>query len=346
MPSRHRQRTRVSRFSSVAIIALGLAFVPFATLTPHAQQQERRESSASADRHSGGHGRPLRVASYNIHHGSGNDTCTPPPVTTPPAAECALNLERIADIVRGLDLDVVAFQEVDRFWARSGYVDQAARLGELLRMNVCYGGNLDHQADNHADRPHQYGTLILTKRPLLSCGNTLLPRAATNTEQRGLLHAVVKAHNGARVHIYNTHLHTTVAERTVQVPAVDALIGQTSPSILLGDLNAQPTETTLAPLQARFQDAWVAAGMGDGFTYPAAPDAAPNRRIDYAFITSDLVTTDASVEITPDTSMAADHYPLVIRVRVPRANHHDDGPDHDDDDDRGHGHGHRGDGRR
>lgn len=327
MPSRQRQRTRVSRFSTVAIVALGLSFVPAVAATPRAQQQgshERQDSSAGADRHSGGHGRPLRVASYNIHHGSGNDTCTPPPVTTPPAAECALNLERVADIVRGLDLDVVAFQEVDRFWARSGYVDQAARLGELLRMNVCYGGNLDHQADNHADRPHQYGTLILTKRPLLSCANTLLPRAATNTEQRGLLHAVVRAHNGARVHVYNTHLHTTVAERTVQVPAVDALIGQTSPSILLGDLNAQPTEATLAPLQARFQDAWLAAGTGDGFTYPAAPEAAPNRRIDYGFITSDLVATEASVEITPDTSMAADHYPLLIRVRVPRANHHDE----------------------
>jgi endonuclease/exonuclease/phosphatase family metal-dependent hydrolase len=320
-----RQRTRHFRY---ATIALGLLLVP--GVTSNAQ-----DSLASGDRHSGGHGRPLRAAAYNIHHGAGNDTCTPPPVTTPPAAECALNLERIADIVRDLDLDVIAFQEVDRFWARSGYVDQAARLGELMRMNVCYCGNLDHQADNHADRPHQYGTAILTKRPLLACWNTLLPRAATNTEQRGLLHAVVKAHNGARVHVYNTHLHTTVAERTVQVPAVDALIGETTPSILLGDLNAQPTEVTLAPLQARFQDAWLAAGMGDGFTYPAAPDAPPNRRIDYAFVTSDLTVTDVTVGITPDTSMAADHYPLVIRVRVPRANphdHHDSDSDSDDDD--------------
>jgi endonuclease/exonuclease/phosphatase family metal-dependent hydrolase len=332
MPSRQgqrRHRIRVSRFVTVAAIALGLSFT--STVTPFAQQQIAQESSLSSDRHPGGHGRPLRMAAYNIHHGAGNDTCTPPPVTTPPAAECALNLERVADIVRGLDLDVIAFQEVDRFWARSGYVDQAARLGELLRMNVCYGGNLDHQADNHADRPHQYGTAILTKRPLLACWNTLLPRAATNTEQRGLLHAVVKAHNGTPVHVYNTHLHTTVAERTVQVPAVDALIAQTSPSVLLGDLNAQPTETTLAPLQARFQDAWIAAGMGDGFTYPAVPDAAPNRRIDYAFVTSDLVVTEAAVEITPDTAMAADHYPLVIHVRVPRRNHHDDDSEHDRD---------------
>ena len=123
----------------------------------------------------------------------------------------------------------------------SGGIDQANALGAMLDMSVCYAGNLDHQTDSHADRPHQYGTLILTRGPLTACWNTLLPRSNPTSEQRGLLHAVVDIH-GTPFRVYNTHLHTAVADRAVQVPAVDALIGETAPAILIGDLNAQPTE--------------------------------------------------------------------------------------------------------
>lgn len=258
----------------------------------------------------------LRVASYNIHHGAGSDKCTPPPASRPPAADCGLNLERIARIVRDMDADVVGLQEVDRFWGRSGYVDQAMRLGELLSMNVCFGGNLDHQADVHADRPHQYGTLILSKRPLLACWNTLLPRASETAEQRGLLRAVVELDNGARLHVFNMHLHTTVPDRALQVPVVDTLIGDSSPAILLGDFNAQPTEASMSPLQARFQDAWLAVGSTEGSTDPAKPDALPRRRIDYAFTTRDITVTEANFVITQDSRVASDHLPLITSIRV------------------------------
>lgn len=260
--------------------------------------------------------RPLRVAAFNIHHGSGNDVCTPPAPSTPPGPECALNLERIADVVRAIDPDVIGFQEVDRFWARSGNVDQAEALSRALRMHACYAANLDHQPDNHSAQPHQYGTLILSRRPILSCENTHLPKANPASEQRGLAHAVINV-RGVRVHFYNTHLHTAVADRAVQVAAIDQLIADNAPAVLVGDFNARPTETTLAPIQARFQDAWVAAGIGDGFTFPAAPAATPNRRIDYIFASQNVTVQDIAVHITPDSSMAADHYPLAANVLVP-----------------------------
>lgn len=313
---------------------------PAATATATAgtagRQENRGDRGDGDDRDGRGRGRTLRVASYNIHHGAGNDVCTPPEPTTPPSAECAMNLERIADIVHALDVDIIGLQEIDRFWGRSGSVDQATRLGALLRMNVCYGGNLDHQPDSHAARPHQYGTLILSKRPLLACWNTLLPRANTSSEQRGLLYALVEVPGGPALHVYNTHLHTAAVDRAVQVPAMDALIADATPAIILGDLNAQPTEASLAPLQARFQDAWVVAGTGDGFTIPAAPDAPATRRIDYAFVTPNITVSGAAVAVTPDSSMGADHYPLVVEIKLPRGHGHGGGDDDDDDDrDRG-----------
>lgn len=308
-----RPMTRVALTATILIGSLQCAH----PLLTSAQPQAAPESRGRDDDRRGSDAR-VRVATYNIHHAAGNDACEPPPVTSPPSAECALNLERIAHIVRGFKADVVALQEVDRFWGRSGTVDQANALGAMVDMSVCYGGNLDHQADSHASRPHQYGTLILTKAPLIACWNTLLPRANPSSEQRGLLHAVVDV-RGTPFHVYNTHLHTALADRAVQVPAVDALIGETTPSILLGDLNAQPTETTLAPLQARFQDAWLAgSGTGDGFTIPAAPDAPPTRRIDYGFATNDIAVRRAEVDATEQTALAADHYPVIFELQVPR----------------------------
>src|SRR5690606_29450074 len=68
----------------------------------------------------------VRVMTYNIHHASGNDDCTDEetPEGEIPEPDCALDLERIAQVIESQSPDIVALQEVDRFWARSGGVDQ------------------------------------------------------------------------------------------------------------------------------------------------------------------------------------------------------------------------------
>lgn len=74
--------------------------------------------------------RPLRVATYNIHHAQG--------------ADGVLDLERIAQVLSDSGADVIGLQEVDRHWGeRSENLDQAAWLGERLGMHVIYGANLD-----------------------------------------------------------------------------------------------------------------------------------------------------------------------------------------------------------
>ena len=50
----------------------------------------------------------MRVVTYNIQFGQGRDG--------------VVDLQRIIDAVGGAD--VIALQEVDRFWTRSGGVDQ------------------------------------------------------------------------------------------------------------------------------------------------------------------------------------------------------------------------------
>jgi hypothetical protein len=72
----------------------------------------------------------LRVVSYNIQHGAGMDR--------------KLDLERTADVLRRLEPDLVALQEVDENCRRSKGVDQAAELGRLLGMEHRFGEFMDY----------------------------------------------------------------------------------------------------------------------------------------------------------------------------------------------------------
>lgn len=261
----------------------------------------------------------LRVMSYNIHHGAGNDACVSPPAVPGrlPNPDCGLDLERIAAVIRAARVDVAGLQEVDRFWARSSGVDQAAALGAMLNMQTCYGANLTHDADAHAAVPHEYGTLILSRHPIASCGNTLLPRAGAASEQRGLLKAGIRA-GAALLDFYDTHLHTQEADRRVQIDAVLRQLGaQAAPVILVGDLNARPTEPYIAPLLAVLADVWAASGSGPGFTSPASPRAPARRRIDYILVSPDLHTARAAVLDDGTAAVASDHYPVIADVVLP-----------------------------
>jgi endonuclease/exonuclease/phosphatase family metal-dependent hydrolase len=265
----------------------------------------------------------LRVMTYNIKHGQTNADCTQPVATPgqPPAPDCNLDLQAAIDVMRAHNPDIIGLQEVDRFWARSGYQDEPAVLSAALGMeHRCYAANLDHPPDNHADRQHQYGTLILSRFPIRACSNTLLPRTGEN-EQRGFTLAVVDV-LGTPLQFYNTHLHTTEADRLLQTASVAEVIDAAAPGakVMVGDFNARPTATELQPLFARFTDAWAKAGAADnpnGFTSPARLDGDPRNRIDYVLVSSSIEVRAASVSIDARTRLAADHYPVVVDLRLP-----------------------------
>jgi len=255
----------------------------------------------------------LRVMSYNIHHGSGNTECT----DVPGEPECALDLDAIAEVIRTHDADVVGLQEVDRFWRRSGTVDQPAYLARVLGMHYCYGPNLVHSPDGHSTAPHEYGTAILSRFPILECHNTLLPRVDVTTEQRGLLQAFINV-RGVPVLFNNTHLqHTSAVERTVQAARVAELITPVNtPTVLVGDLNADPPEPSLDPIEALLLDVWVLAGFGDGLT-AFVDEAQLTRRIDYVWVSDDITANEIYVAIDSLTTLASDHYPVVAGIALP-----------------------------
>lgn len=152
----------------------------------------------------------MKCVSYNIQYGLG--------------ADGVYDLPRIAAEVA--DADIIALQEVDRFWARSGMVDSPAVLSEHLPDHYwVYGANLDMEASFRKDgrliqRRKQFGTMILSRWPILSSRNFPLPKWGDRQHhsiQQGLLEAVIDTPLGS-LRVYSAHLsHLCSATRLPQI---------------------------------------------------------------------------------------------------------------------------------
>ena len=98
---------------------------------------------------------------------------------------------------------------------------------------------------------------------------------------------------------------------------------QQGPGLLIGDLNAQPDADELAPVRARYRDAWVeaaamgrAGGVASGSTRPGGRVS----RIDYILFqpTPSLALDSAAVvdvsALSPSGEVS-DHHPVVATFR-------------------------------
>ncbi len=260
----------------------------------------------------------LRLVTYNIHHGVGNDSCADAPAPLE-GADCGLNLQRVAEVLKRHRPDIVALQEVDRNWLRSAGSDQPAVFAHVLGMYACYGANLNLPPDLPGGRNREYGNLILSRFPITGCRNLPQPKATPEAEQRGLLLARINV-DGHTLQLANTHLHTKPEDRMLQAKSIhEALRAIDAPIILMGDLNARPGDPELAYLLSTLRDAWQLAGKGPGLTSPASPSEPARNRIDYILLSPMFLVDRIEVDTTPIARTASDHHPVVASVvlRVP-----------------------------
>ncbi|MEV5963114.1 endonuclease/exonuclease/phosphatase family protein [Kribbella sp. NPDC051952] len=240
--------------------------------------------------------RVVKTLTFNIHHAAGVDG--------------KLDLERVAKTIETSGATVVGLQEVDRFFdARSNWVDQPAWLAARLKMNYVFAANLDWDPLEPGQPRRQYGTLVLSKYPIVDSRNTLLPKYP-DREQRGLLEALIDV-DGTPLRFADTHLTTgNDGERLEQVNAIVALLKDApEPTMVVGDMNAIPTSTEIKTLTTHWTDTWPQKGLGLGLTSPVP---LPLRRIDYILHTPQLTPTAASVP----PSLASDHLPVAATLNL------------------------------
>ena len=112
----------------------------------------------------------MKFLSYNIQYGKGQ--------------KGKHNLYRVAETIK--ETDVACLQEIEKFWQRSGFVDQAQILSEFLpKFYSVYGPALDmdaslkNQYGQISNRRRQFGNMILSRYPIISTRNFPLPKQGT-----------------------------------------------------------------------------------------------------------------------------------------------------------------------
>ena len=232
---------------------------------------------------------PLRVLTYNIHHGRGLDG--------------EVDLERIAEVIRTANADLVALQEVDRGTRRTSGLDIAKELGRLTNMQFVFAKNIDFQGG-------EYGNAILSRYQIQDSSNQHY-RMIREGEQRGMLRATIRLAD-RKIVFASTHLdhRSDPTERISNVDEIKEFLSQQkSPVILAGDFNDRPDGAVHQELTKVFIDVWESAGLGDSHTFSSDN---PRSRIDYIFLSpkSEWDVRNASVI----ESQASDHLPLLAEI--------------------------------
>lgn len=233
----------------------------------------------------------MKLLSYNIQYGFGVDG--------------TYDLGRVAQVMAGAD--IMALQEVERHWHRSGYDDQPAILERHLpQFYTVYGPAFDMDAsvrdgNRVINRRRQFGTMILSRWPIVWSRLHLLPMRRMvqplNT-QNAALEAMIATPLGA-IRVFSIHLaHVGVEERLEQIdfllarharatleggpwsgsddePARNWTEGQPEPAcpptaIWMGDFNCEPGSAEHARITGSapyHPGARYAAGFTDAVSY-------------------------------------------------------------------------------
>ncbi|MBA3777657.1 MAG: endonuclease/exonuclease/phosphatase family protein [Betaproteobacteria bacterium] len=283
----------------------------------------------------------MKVVTYNIQYGLGKDN--------------RYDLARIANEVK--DADIIALQEVDRHWQRSGCIDSPAVLASHLpEHHWVYGANLDMDASYRdpagglVNRRRQFGTMILSRPPIVSSRNHLLPKYGTLTQhsiQQGALEAVIVTERAGPVRIYSVHLsHLSPVARMPQIealldiyarapaeggawcgghpdPAAGWTQGEMPPmpadALLMGDFNfewsAPEYDRLVGAPTAQFGRLNRLTGFVDAWAAAGhREDAGATNgagRIDFCFVSSALASRVRSCRIDTDT-VGSDHQPVWV----------------------------------
>lgn len=254
-------------------------------------------AGCAASSHAASDDQPVtwRVATYNIHHARGTDD--------------SVSVERIADVLRSLDADIIALQEVDERVTRSGGEDQAERLGALLGMQHAFGSFMDYQGG-------RYGLAILSRCDIVDV-DTL--RLTEGNEPRVALAARVVSANDDTLTFVNVHFDWVADDgyRFAQAREVTEYLDDLRGAyVIAGDFNDQPGSRTLALFRVRALEA--EKPRGGRMTFPST---APEREIDFVFAAPIAGWEVGAVDVMEEP-VASDHLPVIAELRWGRSGTH------------------------
>jgi endonuclease/exonuclease/phosphatase family metal-dependent hydrolase len=230
--------------------------------------------------------RSFRVATYNVHSCVGVDAKFAP--------------DRIAEVVRGLDVDLIGLQEVG--WHHRGEIglDQFDYLARATGFQAFPGPT------KHSERAH-YGNALLTRLPIREI--RAIDLSLPHREPRGAIDADIEV-GSQTVRVIVAHLGLDPWERNNQITRILSLIHHTPdrPTVFMGDLNEwRGRSPRIRRLQLCFEDC-------------AAPRSfhvrMPTLRLDRIFVSKGLILSKYDVVRNQLTRRASDHLPVRATIAL------------------------------
>jgi endonuclease/exonuclease/phosphatase family metal-dependent hydrolase len=234
--------------------------------------------------------RTLRIATYNVHRCRGLDGRTSP--------------ERIAEVIRSIEPDVIALQEV--VGAGPSSQGHAETLGALLGMGWV-------MAPTRHWRGALFGNVILSRFPIRH--HTQYDLSWKTCEPRCCQRVDIDVDDDL-LHLYNVHLGTAFLERRHQAGRLSAILHDRrvdEPKIVLGDFNEWMRGLATDILNERLQSIDLRAHLRRRRTYPGV---FPVLHLDHIYYAGNVEVSGIQLPRTRLSLMASDHLPLVADLRV------------------------------
>ncbi|GAA3104628.1 endonuclease/exonuclease/phosphatase family protein [Pseudonocardia yunnanensis] len=257
----------------------------------------------------------LRIMTYNMLHAPGD------------------RLGHLVDVVRSVDPDVLACQEINTY---EGMMDLSRELGML----PVWGPANSHE-DTRDGRP-LYEHLVVLSKPAPKA--VRVHRGDRRAMFRPVLEVRLEAPGGTTVTFFVVHLRAVLdaTERYLKWRELGALLaviaGADGPVVAMGDFNALPPGETppaegtrrelpedhLAAFGGGVVAAITEAGLVDSLRlvhpYTGTPDSTllhrPGARVDYIFVSEELrdCVTKAGIVDGEAVTVASDHRPVVAEL--------------------------------
>jgi endonuclease/exonuclease/phosphatase family metal-dependent hydrolase len=233
----------------------------------------------------------LVVATYNIHRAIGADGLADP--------------GRVAAVLREIDADVVALQEVG--------ASEAAGTDALVERLADAAGAFATRGYTLSDARGDYGNVLLTRRAPDRIER--LDLTVEGNEPRGAIVATIEQ-AGRALRIVATHLGLRSRERRVQAEQLARWLAAQEPehaTVLLGDVNEwRPRAATLRILERQ---------LGRAPRPATFPTRRPLFALDRVFARPGPSLDSVHVHRSPLARRASDHLPVVARINLepPRA---------------------------
>ena len=232
----------------------------------------------------------VRIATYNVHRCRGMDRRVVP--------------ARIVEVLRDIDADVVALQEV--IGAGPAGAGQAEEIGAGLGMGWVMNCV-------RTLRQHQFGNVVLSRYPIVHHSHYDL--SWRTCEPRHCQRADLDL-GGRVLHVYNVHLGTAILERRHQEERLEKIVSDRhvgGPKIVLGDFNDWMRGLTTRLLSARLKSVDLPALLRRKRTYPGL---FPILHLDHIYYAGRLEVVGVELPRTRLSLVASDHLPLVAEIRL------------------------------